>query len=458
MIGSILLIIAIYWFLNGTFYRSLLLFFLFLTNGLQLIPSVWLMSGLPLDKPSDLAIIYVMIVVFLRYKMLPGIVKQYPVFKWCLYIVAFVFMDALYSYFLLSYSLSNIIQVFRPYLLFFSFLVFFLVPTATLYKVFHTLALITVFQSLLFLSQIVTGEAILLSSIGNENVNTNALEGSGYIRFYNSPSFLLPALFYFLFVYKYKSKAKQYLILVILFLTVLGPMHRSFILALVAVLSIYTLLRQNSSKRITYSAIIGLCIYAVSYVPVISNRMEGAFSDIRTTFSSDLKLQSIDIGENTAMFRIGHFLERFDYVLAQPEGWLFGIGLISDNAPYAAKLPFQFGLISEVTGQVVQIDTGDLIWSPLFLTLGFVGTALYIAFFIRLMVFFFRNSTATMYSAIGFVTILFYFFISMVSTEMLNNNFRVIILMLAVIVCNTVAEGSEINETELTTETSEEGV
>lgn len=387
------------------------------------------MSGSPLDKGSDLAILYILYVSIKKFRLIKRILKQNTIYKWCLFLVIFTTISAFYSFFVLDYPLKNIIQVYRQYLIFFSFILFFVIPLATLKKIFHSLAIITISQSFLFLIQIVTGSVILLAVSGSDNVTTNF--AGTYIRFYNSPAFLIPTLIYFLFVYKFKNNYFFLSTIIILILAVIGPLHRSGIIAVIASISIYTLLKKGNSL---YLAGVGVVIVLSSFIEVVNKRMNEAYLDISTTLSSKLSVQSINQDDNTMLFRIAHFLERYTYMIKQPFGWLFGIGLISDNSPLAKKLPFRNGLVSEVTGQVIQIDTGDLIYSPLLLTLGIVGTILYLLVFIKFLIFFFKNFQSSKYAIIGFLIIVNGFLISMAGTAMLTSTFQLIVILLSVIV------------------------
>jgi len=433
MIGILLLIISVFLFNIKKFYASLMLFFLFVTNGFQVIPVNWLMMGSPLDKGTDLAIVYILFVTLKKSQLISLILKQNPIYKWCLYIIIFTTISIYYSFFFLEYPLTNIIQVYRQYLVFFSFILFFVIPLPILKKVFHTLALITIIQSFLFLLQIATGSILLLAVSGSENVTTT-LSGA-YIRYYNLPALLIPTLFYFLFVYKFKNFIYFYPTIILLFLTVIGPLHRSGIMAVVAAITVYTILKKGNS---IYLAGVAVLIISGSFISIVNERMNEAYLDLTATFNSNLNLQNIDQGDNTIVFRIAHFLERYDYMIKQPLGWLFGLGLISDNSPLVKKLPFRNGLVSEVTGQVIQIDTGDLIYSPLLLTLGIVGTIIYLFFFIKFLIYFFKNFQYSNFAIIGFLTILNGFFLSMTGTEMISFSFRVTILLTSVIVCKQI--------------------
>lgn len=414
---------------------ALLLLFLLLTSGFQIIPITWIMAGLPGVKSSDLAIVFVFVLSWFHRKSVVKIVREHPIFKWLLYVLGFVVLDALYSCIVLNYSVVNVLQVFRLYLILLSFLFFFVVPRVDLKRVFHLIAVITLIQSVLFLFQIVYGHTILLSDTGDEDVVTNMVEGSQYVRFYNLPAFLLPTLFYFLFVFKFKFKIIKTVVLVILLLTAIGPMHRSLIFGVLIVLSFYFLLKQSSLKRVVYVCILGICIYSLSFVDVLNKRINGGLTDISASFSIILNSNDINGKENSFMFRVGHLLERADYVISSPERWVFGIGLISDNATYADRLPFIIGNVSTVTGKRKLIDTSDLVWSPLVLNLGIVGTILYTVLFWKLMMFFFKGIEVDSYNIVGFLWILIAFVLSMAGGDMLGSSFRLLISMVAVIVC-----------------------
>ena len=212
-------------------------------------------------------------------------------------------------------------------------------------------------------------------------------------------------------------------------------MHRSVIIAVVAVLLVYAFFKKGRSIYITG---IGILIVIGSFIDKVNERMSEAYMDILATFNSNLNLNMIDAQDNNVIYRVAHFLERYNYISDHYMGWLFGIGLISDNSPLASRLPFKTGLTSEITGQVVQVDTGDLSYSLLILTLGVVGTILYLFVFIRFLIYFFKNFRDSNYGIIGFLTILNVFFLSMAGTEMLSFTFRIIVLLLSVIVCKQI--------------------
>ncbi len=429
MVGIILLFISLNLYSNKKYYFSLLLFFLFLTNGYQVVPIRWLLEGLPIDKGTDLAIIYILVIFINNLHCLKSILKSFSIVKCLIYFIYFTIANLFYSIIILNYSLINVIQVFRQYLIFLAFIPFVFVPLSDLKKVFNSIAFITLLQCLLFLIQIVTEKPLLNAIDGTDKIVTT-LEGS-FTRFYNSPAFLIPISFYFILVYKQKNLVYHFFTICILVLTIIGPLHRSNIIAFVVVLALYGISQKGNT---IYILLLLILMFVASQIEILNNRMTTAFVDLSNSFNSNLSLENINQNDNTFLFRIGHFVERFDYVLKNNNGWLFGIGLISDNSIQAKKLPFTNGLVSEYTGQVVQIDTGDLIYSPLVLTTGILGTFLYIFLFARFSIYFYKNLQHSEYAVIGLLMILFAFFTSMAGTEMLSYTFRVYVILISIIV------------------------
>lgn len=431
MIGIILLAAAYFLFRTKRYYPSLLIFFLFLTNGFQVVPVQFLTAGAPVDKGTDFALLLTLLVTVTHFRRIKQLMVHFKILRWCLAMLGFIILEVFYSLFVMDYALVNVIQVFRPYLFLLSFMLFVFVPKETLERLFHTLAIITVCQAVLYLLQIVTKQTILLSAFGNEEVNITLT--SGYSRYYNIPSYLTPVLCYFLYVYRSRLNVIHYLIILILFSAVVGPLHRSYILAIIAALSIYIFISQSRSNRIFLFAVLGIGVYLISFIGVVSKRMDETLADLQTTMGTRLSLQTIDTYQNTSLFRAAHLIERLEYIVKQPERIIFGIGLISDNTPQAAKLPFQIGLISERTGQISKVDTGDLVWSFVVLNLGIFGSLLFAVFHIVFLVFFFKNIQLS-FAKIGFLTVLTAVFTSMAGVEMLMVTFRVIIILLAIIV------------------------
>jgi hypothetical protein len=80
-------------------------------------------------------------------------------------------------------------------------------------------------------------------------------------------------------------------------------------------------------------------------------------------------------------FRIFQAAERLNYISQSFQYEIFGVGSITEqNFPYI----FKIGLRNE-SGIVTQLDTADIAWSLLFLRLGFLGTFIYLIFYVNIL-------------------------------------------------------------------------
>lgn len=433
MLGTGLLLFAIVLFLTRRYYYALLLFFGFVTNGYQFIPPRLLMAGAPTDKLTDLALVFLVVALGARARVLGMALRRESVFRWVGLFVAFVAIDGVYSVLSHGYEVGGVLRVFRTNLFLLGFGVFFVVPTPALTRLFHTIAVITVVQSVVFLIQIPLGTALLNSTLAGSEVATTMVEKYAFTRFYNTPAYLTPVLAYYLFQFRCRSRVTHLLVLSVLLLTVLAPLHRIYIFSIILIVSLYILFRQSRNQRVMYIAGLLVIGYGVSMINVVSDRIEEGFGDFGKTFTNKRMLATNDFGENTFAYRMAHLYERVRYVVDTPGGYVFGIGLLSEDARQAQRLSFQTGAVDEQTGQVAQINTGDITWSLLILQLGFVGMALFVVVLVGLIRLFYRHRSAP-FGAVGLVMTATAFLTSFAGTEVYQIPFRTLAILLAVMV------------------------
>lgn len=259
-------------------------------------------------------------------------------------------------------------------------------------------------------------------------------------RFFNTPAYLTPALFYYLFVHRFHSKVRQVFVISILFITVVTPLHRSYILSMFLLTSLFILMKQGGNKRILYLSIIMVIASGVTQLDFVNDRINKAFVDLNETFSGSASLKSMDYSNNTFTFRVAHLLERFDYVMSTPSRVFFGVGLLNESSAETARLNFKVGLFDELHNRTYQIDTGDLVWSMLLLQAGLIGTILYVVLMWKLLRFFQRSMKTVPYAIVGFLWIIEVFLISMLGVDMILIPFRVMILFLAVLVAKQIPQ------------------
>lgn len=422
MVGTLLTLVAIGLFFSSRYYSSLLIFIGLATKGFLIIPQEWLTAGLPVEKTSDMAVMYIVVICVLRFGTLQRAIRHDSILRWLVLFVAFVFVDGLYSRFGLGYELTSVVRIFRNNLFLLSFFVFMLVPVQSLIRVWHAVAVITLIQCVLFLLQIPTGTVLLGDQ---ESTHINNMESIGWIRYYNTPTFLIPTLFYYLFAYEYRSKVAKWLIVGLLLITVIAPMHRSLMLIIALVSSAYILSQQTTSKRFLYIALLTIVGNGAMMIESIQSRMNDGLADISKILAPGHAVTYLTYDANdTFTYRIAHLAERLAYVTAEPMRLLFGIGLLTEDAKQASKLTFEAGLYNRHTGEISQIETGDIAWSLLILYIGVVGTIFFIVLHVRLLRCFFQHRDVPI-SVVGALTMMTVFLLSFTGVEILYGSFQI---------------------------------
>ncbi|GAB4024747.1 hypothetical protein [Spirosoma koreense] len=434
MLGILLLVLAFILFAVQRYYASLLIFFGFATNGFMCIPPAFILSGTSIDKTSDLCVLFILGILIYRFKTIVLIFKNESIFKWIMFFLLFIIIDTFYSLQILKYDTVGVIRVFRHNLIFLSLGVFFMVPKSELLRVWHTVAVITVFQCILFLIQLPTGIVLLDATI---KVTINNMESIGWVRYYNTPTFLIPALFYFLFMYKSKRKWLQWLVVGLLITTEIAPMHRSHILTVALVASIYVLSKQSNFQRIVYLALLIVVGVGALSINSVNTRVLGGVEDLENTFYAKRSLSDLDYNqEDTFAYRMAHLAERANYISREVGSCIFGVGLLSEDTPQAKKLPFEAGLFNDRIGRKSQVETSDIVWSLLILYMGFVGTAIFIALSLKYLLLFYRNRYVNI-SVVGLLTLSTVLLLSFTSTELVQIHFRIITTLFLVAMLKT---------------------
>ena len=430
MLGIGLLLLAIGLFLTRRYYYPLLIFFGFVTNGYQIIPVDFLLAGGPTNKLTDLALVFLLVALVSRSRVLWLAMRQEKVFHWLGLFVLFITVDGIYSIGSEGYEVWGVLSVFRVNLFLLSFGLFFVVPTPVLKRVFHIIAILTVIQSVIFLLQIPLNQTLLNSTMAGSAVSTKTLDT--FTRFYNVPVFLTPVLFYYLFQFRCQSRVVHGFVLFILLATVVAPMHRNYVFAIMVVTSLYVIFQQKRTQRALYLTASAAIIFSFSTLDIVSQRASEGFNDFNKTFTTGQSLATTDYGENTFAYRIAHLFERINYVLAKPGGYVFGIGLLGEDTKQASKLSFEVGAYDERIGRVSQINTGDIAWSLLILQVGFAGTLLFVTVLVQFARLFYRYRLEP-FGPVGLLSLMTTFLISFAGTELLMIPFRTLLVFLAVI-------------------------
>ncbi|GHT54242.1 hypothetical protein FACS189451_06080 [Bacteroidia bacterium] len=399
----IIVLLAVVLYVQGYKIPALLLFFFFLTSGLNLIPEK--MTKLAFfSKGSDYAIIMLFIVVVTDAFCIKDYLKPnrliYLYLLFCAYLVACVF----YNKFVIGVGWVEITRTCRYHFLWVSYLVFRNMSKVQLEILLKYLFLATVFCSVLYLFQIILDVSIL--NEGGES--TAKFFGMEIPRYYNQPDmlhfFVLMALYYnpFRGMVKYVTTA-------ILVVALLAAFHRSLLGSFFLAVALGFILQLPRLQRIKVLSVVAvLLVFFVAFAgyKFVHSR---TYIDIQRVASGNVADTEIDIEDlqaSTFTFRILHLLERNQYLLDNRIAMLFGAGLMTEDSKLTFSMfDFDIGLAEEMSGQTNQLDTGDISYSVLLLRYGYLGTLLNLALFIYLAVFFYekRENKYAFFSFLFFV-------------------------------------------------------
>ena len=378
MICYALILLCIAEYLQKRFIGAMVIFWFLLLEGFQVIPLEFLTFGFFSGSSIDAALLCFLALFVLRVSYW---VKQTSIARSVqIAIVVFLVMlllNTLYGY-LNGYALIDIFRGARLYLFLGSFLMFVEMSLADTLKILKILIIITFFQSILFLLQVVLGVSLLQGPV------SLLMEEDNYIRFYNLPKLLDFSLLITLFWFPFDlSKKLRYLFIVVFILTMIAPLHRGYLVAWFLSLILSSLYFNNYFEKVKYVTVMAILAAVVLSIGLVRNRIYEAilqFSILADVFSGNVIYES-----NTFIYRINHLMERIDLVNMRTLGWLFGIGLVDDHAPQAANLPLNYGLPDPITGQIIKVYTPDLVWSMLILTMGYIGAIVYLNIFVNIL-------------------------------------------------------------------------
>ena len=442
MISLFLAVISIFLYLRKNYFPSLLIFFFLLMDGFQVIPIKILTAGSFSGATSDSALFLFFVLFVFRGRIwlsYPSVKSSFA--KWVFLFIGIIILNSFYGLFVQDYSAGDVFKGCRLYFFVLSFLMFTEVPLPVMLKLIKVLIVITFIQAILFVLQIVTGHSILQGADELED------EDLSYTRFYNAPKFIDFAMAVMLFWNPFKkNKWIKWIMIFVFSCTIVGPLDRGYLFAWFFAIGLVSILFNRLDKKIFYIISIVITGFVVLSITLVQKRIDQAIDELSV-------LESISQGhaileDNTFTYRIQHLTERVDYIASQPMGWLFGIGLVDEGAPQVNRLPFKYGLPDPITGRIAKVYTPDISWSMLFLTMGFVGTFIYIMIFIRIIFQFSRSKVIPEVSKILFVLIVLGLIVSVTSNNLTLPTFYVPILLLVMVIeKKALQKNNKINKT-----------
>lgn len=426
----IFLLLALWWFKKGKKELSLITFFGFLTEGFQLIPEA--VFAFPVSiKPTDYAILYLFGVIAMEY--LSGkrkeLIEVLP--KFTLIFLSFIAFAAGVSIFIHHIPIVEVVKNTREYFLLLTPILYYTLTKDEIQGVFKTLFRITIFLSILYTLQPIWDMPIMQ---GYYTVGKTDLFGMFKIaRFYNTPTYLYIFFFYALYNSEFSLKNKI-LYTSIMALPILLCMHRSLLMAIVAVI-LFNHFKEKIKK--IYPILIVLLVALIPFLGAIQGDILD--TQIAQDIIGSVEVEPEDfvpgeLGEATFTFRVLHFLERLYYA---SENWLtllFGFGFMSEGSDYTmSNFDFIVGLENEDTGFVNQVDTSDIAWSLFVIRFGIIGTILYLVYYFTLVNFFNKEYKSETLAKVSFSVLGVIFITSFTSVQILSMEFISLILLLYVL-------------------------
>lgn len=384
----LLVLLSFLWFYTGEKIKSLMIFFFFITDGFQLVPEYVFMYVLPL-KPGDYALLYMIGIAGINV-----LIKRGSFFNSLTkmdYLLGGLFLSTMFiSFYFYQIPIVDIVKSSRLYFLFFAIFLFRNLSSDELLKLKQLLLYVTLGQSLLFCVQPFTGLEIL-----------NGYAGGGYVklgfitigRFYNIPFFGCYFLFYVFFLRDIPFK-KKILYEIILALPILLCMHRSLLIAVIFSFILFIYVR-NTSIDEKFRKILLFILVAIPFTSLINNyfTQRRGLEDIMSVYEGEYRdIEHIDeLMDQTFLYRIAHFYERYDYLTNHPFKYVVGAGWMHESSAYTKQnFDFKVGLLNE-DFEITQFDTSDITWSQLILRIGVFGVFLYLAYMIYWFYFFWKE-------------------------------------------------------------------
>ena len=390
MIGVALLLIAVGLYFSPRFrYLSYFLYLSFMMGnagggGLGL----WTDAMLGI-KNGDCAIIYTFVIsvylVLKRRWKIPRVVWRNKFFLF----VGFLIASLLFSYNHYGLSPYQILQGARSFLLVFSLPILLHATPDEVRKVLRMLLWVCLFTSVLYILQILVVRGPIMPYPGEVGIDKT----TGLVRMYNFPanlsvflalSFLCPALM--------PRVISLPLIRGILFVALMCTLGRTGIAT--GLLTVMLALVFDGKFKKIGTAIIILGILSIPFISTLSQRFEegGTSNDLSQILQGNFNEDYRNEGDATMLYRFAWCYERASYLTERPVGeQIFGLGMCSDSQDWVYKhYNFKIGLLNKEVMRPVQLSTPDISFGNMIAQLGFLGTFIYLYFYLSLAWYFWK--------------------------------------------------------------------
>ena len=367
----LLLTAALLFHIRGKRLPALVILFFFITSGFQFMPLAVFQTNWGISKALDFALIFVASTFVLDLKKNVRLIQSDAFAKNIVLFLGFVVLAVLFSLFVYQYSLESVLRASRRYFFLLIYFNYRQLSHQELRRLFSFFRIVTIFQCVVFLIQIPLGVSLMNTGTSEGGTAQFIGQTGTWTRYYNLPVFAILYFFYSLFLKK-RNRISYWLILALFTMTVIAPLHRSliFILLVTVIMVNYS---AHLKMRLSTPLLAAMMLIPIMVMPsVVVERLESGIEELQA-----IKEYGFETGKGNLSFRLAHAYERAEFVTKSWERIVFGLGFLVDDTQQARALSFQT-VYGGKRHEVIQVSTGDIAWSMLFLHLGLVGTMLYL--------------------------------------------------------------------------------
>lgn len=380
-----LLLLAVYFYTHyNRSWITLVIYIFFITNA-------FLINIFKQDivKPEDFALILVVLLSiggFSRNRNFFSIKNDF-IAKLLIIWMTFYFLEFCITVITNAETFSFSLKVVRKEFLLLSYFIFRRLKYQSLIKSMQAVFIITFIVNVFYIIQFFTSYPILSSEMDFSSGIGN------YSRMRSVPAFTSTFLLYCL-ISKKRFKLKIPFILISIIVLSMS-MNRTPIFSLGFVVVIFFALKRDI-KKIIITSIIGILLFPIISL-FISARSEGNSSSLNDIYSAisikSANDYSSDLG--TFAFRIAMLIEKTEYLINNPQNLLTGVGSLHEDSKIRKKFNFQITPYkADKSGEysvAQEIDTGDIMWTPIIFRYGLIGFLLYIILIYKSLSIFYKN-------------------------------------------------------------------
>jgi hypothetical protein len=389
MVFIALVILAIILYIGDFKVSAMLVFFFFITQGFNLVPEEET-KFLFISKGMDYAFLIMAGIVLLDSVFIKNYLKPDNMTKFLLPMGIFLIICIAYNKFALGLGFSEILRTSRFLFFWLLWLIFRSLNVEQLNNLLKGLFYVSLLTSTLFILQLFDIEVLNEITLSSKT----SVFGMTLTRFYNHPDMLHFFVFFAILCNPLKGILK-WLTMFIPAIALMCAFHRSLTGSFFIALIIGYVVQLPRLQQIKVFSVAGFVIFAAVIFGSFNFVNSRTFKDIQNVMAGNfVDTESVDISkmqEGTFTFRIAHLVERNLYLQQHPKSMIIGAGLMTEDSKMTQTMfDFNIGLVEELSGQTVQLDTGDISYSLLFLRFGYLGTVLFLLPFVAFMFFFYK--------------------------------------------------------------------